>query len=95
MKVRLFVVLALITVFMLSAFAGGTTCDKSKTKAQSKSCSVEQTKACNTKSEQCTDSKVKASSKMDCCKKEMKEAKADNSSKSTKKDVAKLVKDSK
>ncbi len=92
MKVRLFFVLALITVFMVTAFARGTACDKSKSKTQSKSCSVEQTKA---KSEQCTDSKMKTSNKMDCCKKEMKEVKAENSSKSAKKDVAKLVKDTK
>ncbi|MBI3195679.1 MAG: hypothetical protein HYZ34_14615 [Ignavibacteriae bacterium] len=88
MKVRLFFVLALVVVFAVTAFSGGATCDKSK----SKNCSIEQTKA---KSEQCTDSKMKASNKMDCCKKEMKEVKANNSSKETKKDVAKLVKDTK
>lgn len=95
MKVRLFFVLALTTVFMFTAFAGGTTCDKSKTKSQAKNCCAEMTKADKAKPDQCTDAKVKASTKMDCCKKEMKEAKADNSSKSAKKDVAKLVKDTK
>jgi hypothetical protein len=91
MKVRSLFVLALILVFAVSAFSGGKSCDKSKAKDQSKSCCVEQTKA---KSDQCTDSKMKASDKMDCCKKELKETKASNA-KSSKKDVAKVVKDTK
>lgn len=109
MKVRTFLVLVLVVVFAMSAFAaeGGT--GKTKAKSDSKSCCVDKAKATKVSDEHCKDMKAsnasqctmkQASAKMDCCKKEMKSVKASNDAKSTKKteeakDLVKLAKDTK
>ncbi|MBI5214286.1 MAG: hypothetical protein HY960_00875 [Ignavibacteriae bacterium] len=90
MKIRLFFIIAALALYVVSATAGGGTCDKSKAKNDSKNCSVEMAK-----SKQCDDSKMKASNQMDCCKKELKNSKASNSKKDAKNEVVKLAKDSK
>ncbi len=85
----------LFSLYVLSALAGGVTCDKSKAKNDSKNCCTEQVKADKAKSDQCTDSNVKTSNKMDCCKKELKSSKASKSNRDVNNEVVKLTKDSK
>ncbi len=99
MKVRLFLVLALTTLFALSAFAGGTGTGKSKKAVKDKSaCTMD--KASTTSADHCKDGDAaackmsKASSKMDCCK-DGKGSKASNTTKSSKKATVVLAKDAK
>ena len=98
MKVRLFLVLALTTLFALSAFAGGTEKSKSTAKAKTASCCVD--KASTTSADHCKDGDAaackmsKASGKMDCCK-DGKGSKASNTTKSSKKATVVLAKDAK